>query len=83
MAVGSKAFVDLVRANLKGIPVPSGYDSFRQKLIQINPGRKRPSIEESPENTRDVGSPDERRSENASVGRNKNASRGLRDEGDG
>ena len=40
----------LLRTNLNSVPVPSGYELFRQKLISIRPDRDPPTIKESPEN---------------------------------
>jgi hypothetical protein len=58
MAVVSKALIDLLRANLEKVPVPSGYDAFRAKLSDIKPVRKPLAVNESPENTRTIRSPD-------------------------
>jgi len=48
--------VELLQSNLKRVPEPPNYLELRQRLAALKPSRHVPSIKESPENTRVVGS---------------------------
>jgi hypothetical protein len=56
MAAVSKAFVNLLSANLANVQVPAGYDALRQKLMTMQPKRGPSTIKESPENSRRIES---------------------------
>jgi hypothetical protein len=53
---GSSAVSELLRANLENVTVPDSYELLREKLMNIKPTREPPTIKESPENSRPVGS---------------------------
>jgi hypothetical protein len=54
----SEKLVDLLRSNLKTVDEPASYQKLRQKLSAIKPNRQAPTIKESPENAREIGSLD-------------------------
>jgi hypothetical protein len=55
MAASGK-LVDLLRSNLDSVAVPSGYKDLRDRLANNKPSRPTPTIKESPENVRPIGS---------------------------
>jgi hypothetical protein len=55
MAASGK-LVDLLRSNLETVEQPANYQKLRQKLSAIKPTRQPPTIKESPENVREIGS---------------------------